>query len=44
MDQVKSSVLDDVLGEYLSRLEQQFDVKVNAKALEAISGAGAGGS
>jgi peptidyl-prolyl cis-trans isomerase D len=43
MDQVKSSVLDDVLGEYLSRLEQQFDVKVNARALAAVSGADAGG-
>ncbi|MDR3463035.1 MAG: SurA N-terminal domain-containing protein [Beijerinckiaceae bacterium] len=43
MDQVKSGVLDDVLGEYLSRLEQQFDVKVNARALAAVSGAGAGG-
>jgi peptidyl-prolyl cis-trans isomerase D len=43
MDQVKSSVLDDALGEYLSRLEQQFDVKVNTRALAAVSGADAGG-
>ena len=43
MDQVKNSVLDDALGQYLSRLEQQFNVKVNTKALAAVSGADAGG-
>jgi peptidyl-prolyl cis-trans isomerase D len=41
--QVKTGYLDDVLSQYLSRLEQNFGIKINAQALAAALGGDAGG-
>lgn len=40
--QVKSGLLDDVLSQYLTHLERQFDVKVNERALAGATGGDAG--
>ena len=43
MEQVKGGLLDDVVGQYLTALEQSFGVKVNARALAAAVGGDRGG-
>ncbi len=47
--QVQDGFLDDMLGQYLARLEQRYGIRVNTKALAAAMGGGgaegdAGGS
>ena len=42
IEQVKGGLLDDVLGQYLARLEQRYGVKVNPTALAAAVGGGGG--
>ena len=41
--QVQSGFLDDMLGQYLARLEQRYGIRVNTKALAAAMGGGAEG-
>lgn len=43
IEQVQGGFLDDLLGQYLARLEQRYGIKVNAKALAAAMGGGAEG-
>jgi peptidyl-prolyl cis-trans isomerase D len=43
IEQVKGGYLDDVLAQYLARLEQTFGVKINAQALAAAIGGDANG-
>jgi peptidyl-prolyl cis-trans isomerase D len=44
IDQVKGGYLDDVLAQYLARLEQNFGIKINTQALAAAVGGDTGGN